>query len=706
MAKDPVCGMYVDETTATLKSMIRDRTYYFCCTYCKQQFDAPSKNRERNRNLTALSWLLGIPVFVLTYMVHLPGVYIPVAFMAAIVQFVPGMRFYRGFSDAVKSRSSNMDTLIALGTTTAFLYSLYVVLQHPFASSLSVYFDTSALIIALIRTGSLMEESMKDRASEATRRLLDLQPRTAMVVRDGREVMVPVEEVQSGDIVRVKPGESIPVDGVVLEGSSEVDQSMVTGESLPVIVKPGAEVVGGTINTVGTFLERATAVGSDSTLAKIVDLVTEAREGRASIQRLADVASSYFVPIVAAAALISSFSWYFLGHAGLTVAVLAFVSVIIIACPCALGIATPAALMVGAGMGAENGILFKGADSLEMSRNVDTVVFDKTGTLTEGKLSVTSVRTFGDQDEESVLVIFTALESLSEHPIGRAVTEYAASRGISGGGKRVSEFEALPGYGLEGRVDGTHYWAGNRDMARLLNAVVPEPVQVSVRSEEGKGRTVIMLAREEQILASFSFEDRIKPGINEMIHAMSDIGVESVMVTGDNESTGARVAEATGIGRFFAGVKPEKKEAIIRDLQREGHTVAMVGDGVNDAPSLAASDLGIAIGAGTDVAKASGGIILMRSDPRDVLVALRLGRRTFSKIKQNLFWAFAYNTLLIPVAGGVLVPIFGIGMYGYLPIVAAVAMAFSSTTVVSNSILLRRFNPLERGSAIGVPESS
>ncbi|MBX8632951.1 MAG: heavy metal translocating P-type ATPase [Thermoplasmata archaeon] len=696
MAKDPVCGMYVDENTAKLKSIVGDRSYYFCSTDCKEQFDAPAKSWKKNRILTGLSWGLGIPIFVMSYFVHFSGVFIAIAVMAGIVQFVPGLKFYRGFSDAIKSRSSNMDTLIALGTTVAFFYSLYLVLMNPFASSLVVYFDTSALIIALIRTGSLMEEMMKDKASEATRRLLDLQPRIARVIRGGQEIPTPVEEVQSGDNIIVRPGESIPVDGIVVEGSSEVDQSMVTGESIPVVIRPGIAVVGGTINTVGTFVEKATTVGSDSALAKIVELVTEAREGKASIQRIADRVSSYFVPIVAVAAVISSLSWYFIGNAGVTVAVLAFVSVIIIACPCSLGIATPAALMVGAGKGAENGILYKGGDSLEMSRKVDTVVFDKTGTLTEGRPSVSSVLSLNGESEEKVIGILAALERSSEHPVGRAVVDYAGSRRISPVQATVAEFEAIPGYGLRGRLDGVLYWAGNRDMLKLQNAAVAPINENAIESEEQEGRTVIMLGAGKKVLGAVSLEDRIRPGTMELIKSMSEIGVEAVMVTGDNTSTAEKVAKEIGIKRFFANVKPEGKERIVRDLQKDGHIVAMVGDGVNDAPSLAAADLGIAIGTGTDVAKATGGIVLMKGDPRDVLVALRLGRKTFSKIKQNLFWAFAYNTVLIPIAGGVLVPFFGLGMYTYLPIAAAVAMAFSSTTVVSNSILLRRFNPAGR----------
>ncbi len=698
--------MYVDETTATLKSVVGDRSYYFCSTDCKEQFDAPLKSWKKNKFLTAMSWALGIPIFILSYFIHFAGVFILVALMASAVQFVPGMRFYRGFSDAVKNRSSNMDTLIALGTTTAFFYSLYLVLLNPLGTSLVVYFDTSALIIALIRTGSLMEELMKDRASEATRKLLDLQPKSARVMREGQEVMIPVEEVQTGDLIRVRPGEGIPVDGIVVDGSSEVDQSMVTGESVPVVVGPGAEVVGGTMNTVGTFIEKATTVGSDSALSRIVELVTEAKEGRASIQRLADVVSSYFVPIVAIAALASSMFWYFPGHAGLTVAVLAFVSVIIIACPCALGIATPAALMVGAGKGAESGILYKGSDSLEMSRKVDAVVFDKTGTLTAGKPSVTGVLNFGDAGDEGVLGIFAALERNSEHPVGKAVIEYASSLGVPASKSNVEEFEAVPGYGLRGKINGTPYWVGNRDMAKLVGASMGASTEASIESEERRGKTVIMLGSAEKIMCAVSLEDRIKPGTAELIHLLSEMGIQAVMVTGDNASTGEEVAKQTGIKRFYTGVKPEGKEAIIRELQKEGHTVAMVGDGVNDAPSLAAADLGIAIGTGTDVAKATGGIILMKGDPGDVLIALRLGRRTFSKIKQNLFWAFAYNTVLIPIAAGALVPLFGIGMYNYLPIVAAVAMAFSSTTVVSNSILLRRFNPAERKFAGRVPQSA
>ncbi len=695
MAKDPICGMYVDESTATLKSVVGNRSYYFCSSDCKQQFDQPILSWKRNRFLTLLSWGLAIPVFFLTYFIHFYGVFIIVAIFASIIQFGPGMRFYRGLADALKSRSSNMDTLIAVGTTTAYVYSLFLVLRDPFSTSLTVYFDTSALIIALIRTGSLMEELMKDRASEATRRLMDLQPRTARIIREGVEKTVPVEEVETGDTVIVRPGEIIPVDGIITEGSSEVDQSMVTGESIPVPVREGSEVIGGTVNTVGSFREKATSVGSDSTLSRIVELVSEAKEGRAAIQRLADVVSSYFVLIVSIAALVSSLFWYFVGHAGVTVAVLAFVSVIIVACPCALGIATPAALMVGAGKGAESGILFKGGDSLETSRKVSMVLLDKTGTITEGKPSVAQLMVAGGSGitEERFISLFALLEKYSEHPVAKAATAFASDRGIQPSEYTVQQFEAIAGYGIQGIIGGRIYWAGNPELADKHSATLDDRIVSFLHSQQQLGRTVVLFGCENTILGAVSFEDRMKPGAAETVGMLKEMKIGVAMVTGDDTAAADHVSKRAGIERYFARVKPDGKEKIVRELQKEGYTVAMVGDGINDAPSLAAADLGIAIGTGTDVAKAAGDVILMKGDPRDIVIALRLGRKTYAKIKQNLFWAFAYNTVLIPIAGGALVPFLGTGMYSYLPVAAAVAMAFSSTTVVSNSILLRLYNP-------------
>ena len=691
MAKDPICGMYVDEKTATLTSIVGGKTYYFCASSCKEQFDAPLKSWHRNKVKTAVSWSLGIPVFIITYFVHFYGDYLVLLVLAGIVQFWPGLRFYGGLIDGIRSRSTNMDTLIAVGTTTAFVYSAAIVFQNPLSGTAGVYFDASSLIIALILTGNLMEEMMKGRASEAARRLMDIQPTSANVLRNGAEVSTPVEEVQTGDMIRVRPGEIIPVDGVVVEGVSEVDQSIVTGESIPVLKSIGNDVVGGTLNTTGTFVIRATTVGSDSALSQIIDLVTQAREGKASVQRLADRISSYFVPIVVSSALISSLFWYFVANAGTTIAILAFVSVIVVACPCSLGIATPAALMVGAGKGAKLGILFKGGDSIEMASKVDVVVVDKTGTLTEGRFELSNIRSYSDFTKDEIVSILASIEAHSEHPVAKAVMEYAQVSGIRPG--QVTEFEAQPGLGIHAKVAGKTYWAGNIDMARL-QSVSEEDIEAARRDiieEEEKTRTVVLTGLENRIIGLASFQDIVREGSSGLQASLSSMGIKLIMITGDNSRAAASIANKIGISDFYADVRPEGKEKIIRELQGKGHVVAMVGDGINDAPSLASSDVGMAVGSGTDIAKSAGNVVLMNANPDDIAVALSLGRRTFAKIKQNLFWAFAYNAILIPVAAGALVPLLGLGIYGVMPILAAIAMAFSSTTVVTNSLMLNRF---------------
>lgn len=692
MAKDPICGMYVDESTATIKSILGERTYYFCSTGCKEAFDAPEVALRKNKIATALSWTLGLPILIITYFLKFEGVNYLLFAMATVVQFYPGLKFYRGLLDGLKSRSTNMDTLIAIGTSTAYFYSSFLVFFHSGAANMGVYFDASALIIALIRTGGLLEEMTKERAAGATLKLMELQPSTARIVKEGSEQVLPVEEVTTGDIVIVRPGEKVPVDCIILEGRSEVDQSLVTGENVPVPVSEGDPVIGGTINTTGSFRARATTVGQDSALSKIIELVTEAKEGRASIQKLADRVSSYFVPIVVTAAVVSAALWFFLGRAGVTISILAFVSVIVVACPCALGIATPAALMVGAGKGSENGILIKGGEALEVSTKVDTVLLDKTGTITNGKPSVVGVRALSDIEPTIVAGLFASLEHDSEHPIAKAASSYAEQNKLAL--EPVQDFDSIPGMGVKGRIRGTEYWAGKVGMfEQMSHESMPDDIRASVEASEGKGYTVVLVGTGRRVFGLVELLDLMKTGVPEAISVLKGMNLDVVMLTGDNEKTASIISAQAGIPTHLAGLRPEEKQAAISRLQKEGHVVAMVGDGVNDAPSLALADLGIAIGSGTDVAKSSGNMILMKNDLADVATALMLGRKTLAKIKQNLFWAFAYNAALIPIAGGVLVPLLGIGMYDYLPMLAALAMAFSSTTVVTNSLLLNRFNP-------------
>jgi len=681
MAKDPICGMYVDETTATLKSVRNGTTYYFCSAGCKEQFDAPEKSLKRNKLLTYLAWILAIPVVIGTYIEPLPFNLYTMLVLATIVQFTSGLKFYQGLYDGIKSRSTNMDTLIAIGTTTAYLYSAFIVLSKGNL----VYFDASMLIIALIRTGNLIEEWTKDKASDAVRKLMDLRPDKARVIKEGIETMLPVEEVDAGDIFIVKPGEKIPVDGVVIEGISEVDQSMLTGESVPVVIEQGSKVVGGTINITGTFKAKATDVGSDSTLSKIVEMVTNAKEGRAPIQKIADKVSSYFVPLVVSIALVSSLFWYFYGHVGVSIALLVFVSVIVIACPCALGIATPAAFLVGAGIGAENNILIKNGDALETSKNVNMVVFDKTGTLTHGNMEVVGVKPY--IDEKKALDLYYSLENLSEHPIGKAIVSYCKNKEAKA--LAVDKFTSMPGKGVKGVIEGELYFAGNLKMIKDFGIKVSN--EQDLLEYQQTGNSVVILANKNEVLAVMFLQDKIKDNVEKTIKALKSMNITTVMLTGDHKYAAENVRKKIGIDLVYSELLPNEKMDIIQKLKKEGNIVAMVGDGINDAPSMAAADLGIAIGTGTDVAKASGDIILMKGDPYGVVIALKLGRKTISKVKQNLFWAFGYNSALLPIAAGALVPLLGIGVYHVLPIFAALAMAFSSTTVVLNSMTLKFF---------------
>ncbi|HXZ98688.1 MAG TPA: copper-translocating P-type ATPase, partial [Candidatus Acidoferrum sp.] len=611
--------------------------------------------------------------------------------LSAPVQFGVGLRFYRGMYDALRNRMGNMDTLIATGTTCAWVYSLIVTVDASSFPSSAVYFDTATLIITLVLLGNTLEYMSKGKASEAVRKLLDLQSLAARIVRDGTEADIPVEEVQVGDIFVLRPGERVPVDGVVVEGRTSIDQSMITGESMPVEKRIGDQVIGGTINRTGFIRARAEKVGADTLLSKIIQLVEEAQMARAPIQRLADRVSGYFVPAVLGIGSISALAWYFLGHIGLNFALLAFVSVVIIACPCALGIATPAAVMVGTAKGAQHGILIKGGEHLEAAQKVDTVVFDKTGTLTRGEPTVTDIVAFSGFSRRDVLRYAAIAEKRSEHALSEAVQHEARRSEL-----RISDpetFEAVPGMGVKCRYNGHEIKLGNMALMTESGSVLPVEAERQISTLEGSGKTAMILSVDGRVIGLIGVADTIKDHSAEAIKQLEEMGIQVIMVTGDNERTARTIAEKLGIKRVLSEVLPDQKEKVVREIQHEHRRVAMVGDGVNDAPALAAADLGIAIGSGTDVAVETGGIVLIRDDPRDVVTAIRLSKHTLQKIKQNLFWAFAYNAILIPVAAGVLVPFLGAGVYDYLPFLAAGAMAFSSVTVVSNSLLLSRFNP-------------
>ncbi len=707
MAKDPVCGMFVEEKHDTIASIKDGRKYYFCSSQCLNEFTQPEKELKKLKNYVTISIGLTIPIVILSLPHMFPSHFetlIPMNVMqytnfimlalATPLQFWIGWRFYRGLWEGIRARASNMDTLIAVGTTTAYVYSAIVTIVPSYLPFKSVYFETAAIIITLILIGRLLETRTKERASNAVRKLLDIQPKMAKILRNGTEIDLPIEQVKENDLMLIKPGERIPADGVVEDGFSSIDESAITGESIPIDKQKGDQVIGATINKNGLLKVRATKVGQDTVLSQIIALVEEARTGKAHMQRLVDQVAKYFVPGVMIIALCVGFGWYYLGGIGLTYSILAFVSVIIIACPCALGIATPAALMMGSGKGAENGILFKGGEYLEMARKVKTVVFDKTGTLTKGKPSVTDIvdLTNGALGEAELLRLAAIVESGSEHPLSQAVIIKAKDEGLA----ILSSpdfFEAVSGRGLRARYADHTILIGNRKLMEENKLSITSAIETKLKEFESEGKTATIIAIDYNLSGIIVFADTIKDEAGEAIDSLKLMGMDVVMLTGDNERTAKAVAYQLGISKVFSQVLPQQKEQVISNLKKNGNVVAMVGDGINDAPALAQADLGIAIGSGTDVAKETGGIILIKGDLRDVVTALDLGRKTVSKIKQNLFWAFAYNAGLIPIAGGILVPFAGVGIFGWLPMLAGLAMAMSSVTVVGNSILLGRYKP-------------
>ncbi|OLD55955.1 copper-translocating P-type ATPase [archaeon 13_1_40CM_2_52_13] len=684
--------MIVEEGKHALQTTRYGTTYYFCSETCLAQFQAPEKSLARLKRLVALGAAFTIPIAALTYLPIIPDHQINNLVMFALslpVQFVVGHRFYLGSYDALRSRIGNMDLLIGLGTTAAWVYSTIATFVPGFFPGSGTYFETSAIIITLIQTGNLLEYITKGRASEAVHRLLSLQPTMAHVLRNGNEISIPVEEVKVGDILLIRPGEKVPVDGSVVEGNSAIDESMITGESLPRDKRVGDEVIGATVNKTGLLRIQATKVGQDTVLSQIAKLVEEAQVGKAPLQRLADRVSAYFVPAVILIATASGLFWYFVAGIGLTFSLLAFVSVVIIACPCALGIATPAALLVGTGKGAENGILIKGGDQLEEAGKINTIVFDKTGTLTKGQPSVTDIFPVAKLTEIQILSYAGAVEKGSEHPLAAAVVNAAQDKRIEL--SEPSRFEALPGLGVKATIQGHEVLLGNLELMSKFSVPV-EAYSEKMADLQDQGKTVSLLALDREPVAMIGLADTVKESSAPTVEALKRMGLDVVMLTGDNERTAKAIAQTLGIQTVFANVRPGDKEEIVRKLQKSGK-VAMVGDGINDAPALAAADVGIAIGSGTDVAKETGGIILIKDDMTDVPKALELSKATVRKIKQNLLWAFVYNVALIPIAAGVLVPFLGPGIYQTLPLLAGAAMAISSVTVVSNSLLLRRFNP-------------
>lgn len=598
--------------------------------------------------------------------------------LATPVQFWAGWQFYRGAWAAARNKATDMNTLIAVGTTAAYSYSALL----PIFSShghMDLYFDTSAAIITLILLGRLLEARAKGRTSEAIKKLIGLQAKTARVIRNGQERDIPVEDVQVGDLVLVRPGEKIPVDGIVVEGASAVDEAMITGESLPVEKRPGDEVIGATLNETGSFTFRATKVGSETALAQIIRLVEEAQSAKPPIAKLVDVIASYFVPAVIGIAIATFLGWYFFGpQPALTKALLNFVAVLIIACPCALGLATPTSIMVGTGKGAEHGILIRGGDALETAHKLTTIVLDKTGTITKGRPEVTNIVTTLGISEEQLVQLAASVERVSEHPLGEAIVKYAQEKRLAFA--EAHEFSAIPGHGIRASLNGHQMLVGNLKLMHDEHIALDELLEHAKRfSTEGK--TPVFIAQDGKALGVIAIADTVKEGAREAIAALKALGLEIVMITGDNKKTAEAIARQIGIEQVFAEVLSGEKAEIVKKLQAQGKVVAMVGDGINDAPALAQADVGIAIGTGTDVAMESSDITLVGGDLRGVVTAIALSRATVRNIWQNLFWAFLYNTVLIPIAA--------LGLLN--PILAAGAMGLSSVSVVSNALRLRRF---------------
>ena len=673
-----------------------------------QQADEDRQKKEREINLL---W----KKFIVSAVFSLPLLYISMGSMLSFLSFLPipeylepmdyplnfalvqilltipvliaGNRFYVVGFRAIRMKSPNMDSLIAMGTTAALIYSLYStwqIYQGNMGFVEGLYFETAGVIITLILLGKSMEAVSKGRTSEAIKKLMGLAPKTATVIKNGKEIEISIDDVEENDIVLVKPGAKIPVDGEITEGFTSVDESMLTGESMPVDKKVGDSVFAATINKNGLIRFRATKVGDNTALAQIIKLIEDAQQSKAPIAQMADIVSGYFVPTVFVIA-IASFALWMLSGETLSFSLTIFVSVLVIACPCALGLATPTAIMVGTGKGAENGILIKGGEALETTHKINTIIFDKTGTITEGKPTVTDIITTGTMDSDSLLQITASAEKGSEHPLGDAIVKSAEDKGLEL--YQIEHFESITGQGINATIQGKQLLIGNIRLMQEMDIAV-EAVLKDADTLAAQGKTPMYIALDSKLAGIIAVADVVKPGSAKAVKKLMEMGIEVAMITGDNRRTAEAIAKQVGITRVLSEVLPQDKSGEVKKLQQEGRRVAMVGDGINDAPALVQSDIGIAIGSGTDVAMESADIVLMHSDLMDVVTAIQLSKSTIRNIKQNLFWAFAYNVAGIPLAAGVL-HIFGGPLLN--PIFAAAAMSLSSVSVLSNALRLRRF---------------
>ncbi len=649
-------------------------------TTMEKHFKEQKQDIKNQRNTFLFSLIFAIPVFIIGMVFMWLNINIPYEqyilwALATPIQFIVGWQFYKGTWDAIKNKSANMDSLIALGTSAAYLYSVYNVIFYPDRGQ---YFETSAILITLVVMGRWFEAIAKGRTSEAIRKLMNLSPKIATVKRKGKEIKISVDDVKKGDLIIVKPGEKIPVDGIIIQGTSSVDESMITGESIPIEKNKGDNVFSATINKHGSFVLKATKVGKYTILSQIIKLIDEAQVKKAPIQRFADTVSAYFVPVVIIISMLTFVTWFFIIKAEISFAVLTSVAVLVIACPCALGLATPTAIMVGSGKGASKGILIKGGDVLETAQNARYIIFDKTGTITKGKPEVTDIVSI--DKKKDILKIAASIEKSSEHPLAGAIVRKAGNKSLS----KVLKFSAIPGYGVKANIGNKKYLFGNIRLMKK-SKIDYDKYKDKISKLETEGKTVMLLSENNNLIGIIAVADVLRGNSVSAIKELKKQGLDIYMITGDNKVTSEAIAKKAGIKNVFSGVLPEKKADYVKKLQKKGKVI-MVGDGINDAPALAQADIGVAMGSGTDVAIETGNIVLMKNDLEDLAKAIKLSKITMAKIKQNMFWALFYNILGIPIAAGVLYPVTG---WLLSPIIAGGAMAFSSVSVVTNSLLLK-----------------